>query len=130
MRYGVVWIDHKEARVFEVDGDVIRPAVINAPGPHIHRKPKDQVVRVRNHPNDERRFFREVARALEGRGQILLVGPSQTKLRFFRHLQTYDLGLEARIVGIETLDHPTDAQLVAHVRDYFHQASARQGVAT
>src|SRR6185436_10990620 len=38
MRHAVVWIDGKEARVFEVDGQVIRPSTVNAPGPHVHRK--------------------------------------------------------------------------------------------
>jgi hypothetical protein len=27
--------------------------------------------------------------------------------------------LEAKIVGVETVDHPTDRQLVAHARHYF-----------
>ena len=27
--------------------------------------------------------------------------------------------VEARIVGVETADHPTDAQIVAHARAYF-----------
>jgi hypothetical protein len=36
--------------------------------------------------------------------------------------------LEPRIVGLETADHPTARQLVAHVRDYFHSARPRHGV--
>jgi hypothetical protein len=30
--------------------------------------------------------------------------------------------LEPKIVGVETVDHPTDGQLVAHARRYFHAA--------
>jgi stalled ribosome rescue protein Dom34 len=130
MRHAVVWIDGKEARVFEVDGQAITPSIVNAPGPHIHRKAKDQEVRVRNHPDDEHHFFRDVARALEGWEQILLVGPSKAKLHFLRYLQRHEPALEARIVGIETMDHPTDGQLVAHLREYFHESSVRRGVAT
>ena len=84
-------------------------------------------LRVRNHPDDEPRFFGEVARALQDHGQVLLVGPSMTKLHFFRYVQRHDQALEARIVGIESADHPTDAQLVAHLRHYFHESASRRG---
>jgi stalled ribosome rescue protein Dom34 len=128
MRHAVVWIDHKEARVFAVDAQAVSPSIVQSAPAHIHRHPKDQEVRVRNHPDDEQRFFHEVTRVLEGGGQILLVGPSKTKLHFLRYLQRHEHALEARIVGIETVDHPTDAQLVAHLRDYFHESSPRLGV--
>lgn len=128
MRHAIVWIDHKEARVFAVDADGMTPSIVDAPGPHIHRHSKDQEVRVRHHPDDEHRFFHDVARALEGDAQVLVVGPSTTKLRFFRYVQRHERALEPRIVGIETVDHPTDPQLVAHLRAYFQESSPRQGV--
>jgi hypothetical protein len=28
--------------------------------------------------------------------------------------------LSAKIAGVETIDHPTDGELVAHARKYFH----------
>jgi hypothetical protein len=62
-----------------------------------------------------------VAGALEGDDQVLVVGPSKTKLHFLRYVQNHERGLEPRIVGIETADHPTDAQLVAHLRHYFSE---------
>ena len=123
MKHIAVWIDHNEAKVFDVDADEVARTVVHAPGPHIHRKPKDQEVRTRNHPDDEHHFFRDVARTLDGSvGQILVVGPSQTKLHFLRYLRGKDPALESRIVGVETVDHPTDGQLVAHLRHYFHEA--------
>ena len=127
MKHAVVWIDQKEARVFEVDADKVEQSVLNSPGPHIHRHANEVDLRVRNHPDDEHRYFREVARALEGHGQVLLVGPAQTKLHFFRFVQQHDHALAARIVGIESADHPTDAQLVAHLRTYFHESPPRGG---
>lgn len=128
MSHAVVWIDHKEARIFAVDFKSVTPALVQAPGPHIHRHANELDLRERHHPDDEHRFFHEVARALEGATQILLVGPSKTKLHFLRYVQKHERLLEGRIVGIETVDHPTDAQLVAHLRDYFHESSPRQGV--
>ena len=127
MKHAIVWIDHREARVFEVDADTLEQSIVHAPGHHIHRHTDEADLRTRNHPDDEHRFFGEVARVLEGRGQVLVVGPSKTKLHFLRYAQQHEHALEARIVGIETADHPTDAQLVAHLRDYFHESAPRRG---
>jgi hypothetical protein len=46
-------------------------------------------------------------------------GPSTAKLQFERYLHEHDRALEVKIVGLETVDHPTDAQLVAYVKEYF-----------
>jgi stalled ribosome rescue protein Dom34 len=128
VKHAVVWIDHKEARVIEIDAAAVEQSVVNARGPHIHRHQKDQEVRVRNHPDDEHQFFHEVARALEGDAQVLVVGPSQMKYRFLTYVHAHERGLEPRIVGLETSDHPTNPQLVAYARDYFHEAAPRLGL--
>lgn len=127
MKHAVIWIDQKEARIFEVDADTIARSIVDSPGPHIHRHANEVDLRVRNHPDDEHRYFREVARALRDHGQVLLVGPAQTKLHFFQFVQQHDHTLAERIVGIESADHPTDAQLVAHLRSYFHDSLPRIG---
>jgi stalled ribosome rescue protein Dom34 len=123
VKHAVVWIDQKEARVFEVDADKVEQSILHSPGPHVHRHANEHDLRVRNHPDDEKRFFHEVAQVLRDRGQVLLVGPAMTKLHFLRYVQHHDHALEARIVGIESADHPTDAQLVAHLRHYFHESA-------
>jgi stalled ribosome rescue protein Dom34 len=127
VKHAVVWIDQKEARIFEVDADKVEQSLVHAPGRHIHRHANEQDLRVRNHPDDEHHFFREVANALEAHRQILIVGPSKTKLHFFRFVQQHDRALEQRIVGLETMDHPTDAQLVAYLRHYFGESALRKG---
>lgn len=126
MKQAIVWIDQNEARIFEVDVDKSGKAIVKAPGPHIHRHANEHDLRVRNHPDDEVRFFGEVARALRTDPQVLLVGPAMTKLHFFKFAQQHDHSLAARIVGIESADHPTDGQLVAHLRHYFHEEPVRR----
>jgi len=126
VKHAVVWIDQKEARIIEVDANKVEEALVHSPGRHIHRHANEQDLRVRSHPDDEHRYFREVAQALEGHGQVLLVGPSTTKLHFFRYVHEHDRTLEPKIVGIESADHPTDAQLVAHLRDYFRESAPRR----
>jgi hypothetical protein len=40
----------------------------------------------------------------------------------------HDHALEPKILGIETLDHPTDGQLVAYVRHYFYAKDKMLGL--
>lgn len=128
VKHAIVWMDHKEARIFEVDADKVAQSVVDSPGPHIHRHTDEVDLRIRNHPDDEHRYFREVAGALAGHGDLLLVGPAQTKLHFFRYIQQHDHALAAKVVGIESADHPTNAQLVAHLRTYFNESAPRRAL--
>ena len=113
-----VWIDHREARVFHLAADTFDEVTLGTPQ-HVHRRHPKGESGAKEHPDDAKRFFHEVARSLEGSLQILLVGPATAKLDFIRYLHTHDHALESRIVGIETVDHPTDRQLAAYARTYF-----------
>jgi stalled ribosome rescue protein Dom34 len=113
-----MWIDHHEARIFGVEGGKFDESTIRTPRAHIHRHPNGPTAE-HHHPDDVHRFFHDVARALGGADGILVVGPSTAKLQFFRYVHKEVPALESKIVGIETVDHPTDGQLVAHARRYF-----------
>lgn len=119
--HAVTWIDHKEARIFHVHHDATDTTTVLAPQHHIHRHPKGQG-EAREHPDDARRFFREVARALEGADAILIVGPSSAKLEFLRYLHEHARGMESTVVGVESADHPTDGEIIARARSYFAQS--------
>jgi len=127
MRQLAVWIDHNEARVFHLVGTAFDETTVQSPNHHVHRHPEDMDTRTRNHPDDDQRFFHEVVETLTGADEVLLVGPSVTKLHFLRYVQAHVPALESAVVGIETADHPTDRQFVAHVRQYFHMALPRIG---
>jgi stalled ribosome rescue protein Dom34 len=122
----VVWIDHKEARVFHVQPETVghvQPEAIDettilSPQHLIHRHQKGRG-EAKEHPDDATRFFHEVARSLEGFDAVLIVGPSSAKLEFLRYVQDHDQKLRAKVVGTETVDHPTDRQIVAYARRYF-----------
>ena len=117
-QHAAVWIDHKEARIFQIHPDRIDESKVEAPQHDIHKHPNGPEG-IRERPDDAKRFFHEVARALNGIDSILVVGPSTAKLEFFRYVHKHDHGLEPRIVGIETVDHPTDGQIVAYAKKYF-----------
>jgi len=122
-----VWIDQNQAKIFHVDSLAFDEATIQSPKDHVHRHPKDQLTRNHDHPDDQQRFFHEVAEKLAGADQVLLMGPSVTKLHLLRYAEKHDALLASRVVGVETADQATDRQLVAHVRQYFHSDLPRHG---
>jgi stalled ribosome rescue protein Dom34 len=113
-----VWIDHQEARVFHVSPESFDESIVKAPAHHIRRHPKGPTEE-HHHPDDMRRFFADVAQVLEDAERILVTGPSTAKLQFFRYLHEHRSPLEPRVLGIETSDHPTDRQFIAHIKHAF-----------
>jgi stalled ribosome rescue protein Dom34 len=124
-RYVAVWMDHHEARVFHIDVASVDEKTLHAPTHHVHRHPKGATAE-HNHPDDAQHFFQAVARELEGAEHVLIVGPSTAKLQFIRYAHKHDPSLEPRIVGVETVDHPTDRQLVAYAKQYFDVDDRKQ----
>ncbi len=122
-----VWLDHREARVFQIQHDTFEKWTFHAPH-HLVRRHPDRNVAESNHPDDAKRFFHDVARALDAAEEILVVGPSNAKLQFIAYVHTHYPKLEQRIVGIETVDHPTDPQLAAFARQHFHGTDRLRGL--
>ena len=123
--HAVVWIDHHEARIFhfnpaEVDRAVVRP---NDPNVHIHHKAGS----IGNgHAPEDQDFYQRVAAKIADAGKVLLTGPANAKTELVKHLHRKHPELIENLAGIETVDHPSDAALVAHARHYF-KAADRMG---
>lgn len=116
--HACVWIDHAEARIFQFSGDSAVEAVVAAtPDRHLHHGNKQGGRR--STTEEDHAFYHAVAQALADAKEVLIVGPSTAKLEFIRHMHKHDHALELRIVGVESVDHPTDAQLVAYAKKYF-----------
>lgn len=119
--HAVIWIDHHEARIFHVRPETSDSTTVLAPLHQMHRHPKGRG-EAREHPDDAHRFFGEIARALDDVDAILIVGPGSAKLEFFKYLHNHEHRLEPRVVGIETVDHPTDGEIIATARVYFESS--------
>jgi stalled ribosome rescue protein Dom34 len=119
-----VWIDRKEAHIFHIHPDRADEELVSAPQHLHHRHPKGHDGG-KEHPDDAKRFFHEVTRSLEGSEELLLVGPSTAKLELLRYLEKHEQPHGPKVVGIETVDHPTNGQLVAHARAYFERVERR-----
>jgi stalled ribosome rescue protein Dom34 len=124
-RYAAVWIDHHEAKIFHLAAETFERSTFEAPRHHVHRH--QQATAERKHPADAERFYHEIARALEEVKEILVVGPATAKLEFMKHVHKHHHTLIEEIIGVETVDHPTDNQLVAQARRYFRAAGKMQG---
>ena len=111
----VVWIDLEHTKIFELHATKVEETKLNRREIHHHTGfEKGQNA----HKNSEK-FFHQVAEHLAGAHQILLVGPGNAKTHFKEHLEQHDRQLEKKVVGVETVDHPTDGQIVALGKRFF-----------
>ena len=118
-----LWIDHREAHVFRVEPEPFTEATIHAPE-HSPRHPQREAP-AHNHPDDEHRFFADVARKLRGSDTVLILGPSNAKLHFRDYVKAHASTLSFGVSGVETVDHPTNNQVAAFVREYFRPRSGK-----
>ncbi|MDB4997767.1 MAG: hypothetical protein JWM74_5199, partial [Myxococcaceae bacterium] len=71
-------------------------------------------------------FFRAVTDALQSAREILVLGPGTAKLELMKYVQKHTPALAAKIVGVQTIDHPTDRELVAYARSYLLAVDRRR----
>ena len=116
--HAVVWLDHVQAHVIHFSPDEIEQFVVQANHPHHQVHCTAGTLGDGKAPVDKD-YFHRVAQALRGAEEIVVVGPAQAKLQLVKHIHAHDPALVAKLVGVETVDHPSDAQLVAYARKYF-----------
>lgn len=119
--HAIVWIDHAEAHVININPDDVESSIVKPSNPHKHLHHKSGAVGS-GHAAEDQHYYHEVVDALRGTQEVLIVGPSSAKLNLIKHIHAHDHELVASIIGVETVDHPTDAQLVAYARKYFEAA--------
>jgi stalled ribosome rescue protein Dom34 len=118
--HAIVWIDHREARLFHIDREGIDKLVIHADHPthQVHHKANSVGS---GHHAEDLDFLRAVTAALADAKAILIVGPAQAKTHLLKHIHAHAPRLVACIAGVETVDHPSDGALVAYARSYFRE---------
>ena len=118
--HSIVWLDHQEARVIDFSPDDVHRVVVHKHGGY--RKVHHRAGAVgAGHAPDDLKFFDEIVTAVGDAGELLVVGPGVFKTTFSRHLEQRHPAVSRRVVGIETLDHPGDGELLAYARKYFHK---------
>ncbi|MGB3809155.1 MAG: translational machinery protein [Parvibaculum sp.] len=118
--HAVVWIDHHEAHIVEINLDEHSAATVLHKHAIKHTQHSAGKSRSWRAPEDPA-YYEDVVKALAGVGEILIVGPANAKLEFLKHLQAKHADLAAKVVGIETVDHPTNGELANYAAAYFHK---------
>ena len=119
----IAWIGDTEARILRVDAGIHHETTIVAatvPAMQEQLDPTD------NPTERVDSYFHRVARALDTADEILVVGPSGTKLEFVKFMHKNDHAFDPRILGVETLDDLVDAKLAGYAKIYFTDGGPRR----
>lgn len=120
--HAVVWLDHHSANILQFDAEHVQAEKVKA---HTHHtKQHGSTVR------SEHEFFADVCTALAGIQEVLVVGSSTAQKDFKHYVEKHRAALVPFIVGYESVDHPSDKQLVALARQYFLKHDRMAGVPT
>ena len=109
--HAVVWLDHHNAQVLQFDAEHVQAQKIKS-----HSQPTRQHASA---VRDEHEFFSAVCAALAGITEVLVTGPRTAQADFKHFMQKHRPAVLAQVVGYETVDHPSDNQLVALARAWF-----------
>ena len=112
----VVWLDHKEAHILFFDADKNKIIHSESSQPHLHHKANE--IGSGNAPEDHHYFARIITNVADV-SEILIVGPGFAKGELLKHATHFEPLIAKRIIGIETVDHPTDGQILAYAKKFF-----------
>lgn len=123
--HAAVWLDHSEARIFHIAKDGFDETVIQTEKPHrkLHRKSGPGAVSGRRAHVDPA-YYEDISKELAESQEILVLGPSTAKLELIRYIHKHHAALGEKVIGVETVDHPSDRQLVGYARRYFEATDA------
>jgi len=127
-----LWIDHRKAvivlisdageKILEIHSDVEqqpgRFAGVRSTAPFESQQVPADDRRVREFTGHLNQYYTDVIAVLRGAESILILGPGEAKGELKKRLDHVQLG--QRILVVETSDKMTDRQIVAKVREYFH----------
>jgi stalled ribosome rescue protein Dom34 len=123
--HAVAWIDHDEAHIIHFNADESEELTVHSKHRKSHLHHKAGQLGDGRAPEDHP-FYQEVSNALIGAEKILIVGPANAKSELEKHMKRHAKDLAACIVGVETVDHPTDGQILKLARRYFDAAERTQ----
>jgi stalled ribosome rescue protein Dom34 len=116
--HAVVWLDHHEAKIFHFNADDAEKMRVLPDQPNVHLHHHRGSI-TDGHAHEDQHYYHRVAEAVADASEILVCGPGQAKTALVKHVEAHDKALRKKIVGVETVDHPSDNQIVAHARKSF-----------
>ena len=116
----VIWIDHREAHVMFLSEDADEVEIIKTKStyPHLHHKSGEigsgKVA-------FDSKYFEAVTNAVKEAKEILILGPGSAKVELTKYAHKHAGEVAEKIVGIETVNHQTDKQILAFARKFFYK---------
>jgi len=117
-RHALVWIDHRQADIVFFDRHAAERKLIrhhDAPRSIHHRAGTTGS----GHVVEDTLYLNEVAAELRDVDEVLIVGPSHSKWELKAYIERRAHEIAERIVGVETVNYPTEGQLLAYAQHYF-----------
>lgn len=117
MSHYVIWLDSQEAKIFtftkkDANENDVKRAV------HHHRNSSER-------KEDEKTFFKTFTAEIQSAEEILLIGPGIAKDHYKHYLEDHNKHILEKIIGTETVDHPTDNQILQLAKKYFKEHHIR-----
>jgi len=79
---------------------------------HTHRRDQDE--------KESPKFYAEVCDKISSATKILILGPGIGKTHLKAYIEKHLPILGKKVVGCKTVNHPTDDQIAAEAREFFH----------
>lgn len=111
LSHAVVWMDHVSAQVLQFDTEHVQAQKVKSHA-HYTRQHQSEV-------RTEHAFFGQVCDALGGISEVLVTGSHTAQADFRHYVEKHRPAVAAQIVGWETVDHPSEGQLLAFAKRYF-----------
>ncbi len=115
MSHAIVWLDNKHAKVFVFTEKAKEGHKVDRKEHHTHHHTDGAG------KEDEKKYFHKLTSDLSHFTEILLVGPGLGKDHFKKYLDEHSKDVAKKIIGVETVDHPTDNELVALAKKVFKE---------
>ena len=121
LNHAVIWIDHKEAHIMFLSEAASEAEIIRSKSTHTHLHHKANEIGSGRVALDSK-YLHSVIQAVKESKEILILGPGSAKLELIKHAHKHDVQIAEKIVGVETVDHPSDKEILAHARKFFYKA--------
>ncbi len=111
LSHAVALIDHHSAQLLQIDAEQV-----------VEHKIKEHAHYTRQHGSQvrsEHEFFAEVCDALAGIESVLVAGSHTAQADFRHYVEKHRPAVATQIVGWETVDHPSQGEIVKMVREFF-----------
>jgi stalled ribosome rescue protein Dom34 len=116
--HAVVWIDHHQARIFRFGPADVETLTLQPDNPTIHIHHKANSIGS-GHAAADHDFLNAVTEAIADAREVLVTGPANAKTELLKYIHLRAPKVMLQIVGVESVDHPSDGQLIAFARKYF-----------